>query len=233
MRSALARLVEAGPNTDENGEEAPNDVEEKVKLNDQRLAAVQAALKEQNARRVLDLGCGEGKLVRALLHDPFFSEVVGVDVSSRAVEIARTRLERFPEEVRARARILHGSLMYRDDRLGGFDAAAVVEVIEHLDPPRLTAFERVVFEFARPGAVVLTTPNREYNVRFEALPAGALRHPDHRFEWTRGEFQVWANRVAGKFGYRVTFCGVGPDDPEVGAPTQMGVFVPGGAAAPS
>src|SRR5262249_47735851 len=122
MRSALARLVEAVPHADDNGEEAPGDVEEKVKLNDQRLAAVQAALKEQHARRVLDLGCGEGKLVRALLHDSYFSEVVGVDVSSRAVEIARGRLERFPEEVRARARILHGSLMYRDDRLGGFDA---------------------------------------------------------------------------------------------------------------
>jgi hypothetical protein len=114
--------------------------------------------------------------------------------------------------------------MYRDERLQGFDAAAVVEVVEHLDPPRLSAFERVVFEFARPATVVLTTPNREYNVRFETLPAGALRHADHRFEWTRGEFQGWANRVAEQFGYRVTFRGVGPDDPEVGPPTQMAVF---------
>jgi hypothetical protein len=98
-------------------------------------------------------------------------------------------------------------------------------VVEHLDPPRLAAFERVVFEFARPGLVVLTTPNCEYNVRFETLPAGALRHPDHRFEWTRAEFQAWANRVAARFGYRVTFRAVGPEDAQVGAPTQMGVFV--------
>jgi 3' terminal RNA ribose 2'-O-methyltransferase Hen1 len=225
-RAALARLVEereTGSGCGEDGE--AGDTEVKVKLNEQRLAAVQAALKEHIARRVLDLGCGEGKLLRALLHDPSFTEVVGVDVSSRAVELARQRLERFPEEVQARARILHGSLMYRDERLHGFDAAAVVEVIEHLDPPRLAAFERVVFQFARPGVVVLTTPNREHNVRFETLPAGALRHADHRFEWTRAEFQAWANRVAATFAYRVTFRPVGPDDSELGPPTQMGVFV--------
>ncbi len=223
-RAALARLVEG--TGQEEGEPA-GDVEEKVRLHDQRLAAVQAALKESGAGRVLDLGCGEGKLLRALLHDPSFREVVGVDVSSRAVEIARQRLERFPEEAQARARVLNGSLTYRDGRLAGFDAAAVVEVIEHLDPPRLAAFERVLFEFARPGVVVLTTPNREYNVRWEMLPAGGLRHPDHRFEWTRAEFQAWAERVAARFGYRVTFRPVGPVDPEVGPPTQMGVFVRG------
>ncbi len=223
-RAALAGLVEEGPAREEEAETEPP-AEEKVRLNDQRLEAVQAALVEHNARRVLDLGCGEGKLLRALLHEPSFTEVVGVDVSSRAVEIARQRLERFPEEVRARAKVHYGSLTYRDDRLAGFDAAAVVEVIEHLDPPRLQAFERVLFEFARPGLVVLTTPNREYNVRFETLPAGVLRHPDHRFEWTRAEFQAWAERVAEKYRYRVTFRPVGPEDAEVGAPTQMGVFV--------
>jgi 3' terminal RNA ribose 2'-O-methyltransferase Hen1 len=223
-RAVLAQLVQEGPAREEEGETGPP-AEEKVRLNEQRLEAVQAALKEHNARRVLDLGCGEGKLLRALLHEPSFTEVVGVDVSSRAVEIARQRLERFPEEVRARAKVHYGSLTYRDERLAGFDAAAVVEVIEHLDPPRLAAFERVLFEFARPGVVVLTTPNREYNVRFETLPAGALRHPDHRFEWTRAEFQAWAERVAQKYRYRVTFRPVGPVDAEVGAPTQMGVFV--------
>jgi hypothetical protein len=115
-------------------------------------------------------------------------------------------------------------LIYRDKRLAGFDAAAVVEVIEHLDPPRLAALERVLFEFARPTTVVLTTPNREYNVMWESLPAGKFRHPDHRFEWTRQEFQEWANRVAFNHGYAVRFLDVGPVDANVGAPTQMGVF---------
>src|SRR5262249_46050724 len=119
---------------------------------------------------------------------------------------------------------LHGSLVYRDARLAGFDAASVVEVIEHLDPPRLAAFERGVFEFARSRAVVLTTPNVEYNVKFEGLPKGMLRHRDHRFEWTRDEFRTWAERVAAGHGYRVTFAGIGDEDPVVGSPTQMAVF---------
>src|SRR5947199_4949083 len=114
--------------------------------------------------------------------------------------------------------------MYRDTRLAGYDAAAVVEVIEHLDPPRLAAFERVVFEFARPSTVVITTPNAEYNVRWESLPAGRFRHRDHRFEWTRAEFQRWAQGVAERFAYTVRFLPVGPEDAEVGPPTQMAVF---------
>ena len=114
--------------------------------------------------------------------------------------------------------------MYRDPRLAGFDAAAVVEVIEHLDPPRLAAFERVVFESARPGTVVITTPNVEYNVKWETLPAGRLRHRDHRFEWTRAQFASWANANALRFGYAVRFLPVGDADPVVGSPTQMGVF---------
>jgi 3' terminal RNA ribose 2'-O-methyltransferase Hen1 len=155
-----------------------------------------------------------------------------VDVSLRALRVAaeRLRLERLPVRQRERIELLHGSLMYRDGRLAGFDAAACVEVVEHLDPPRLAAFERAVFEFARPQTVVLTTPNREYNVRFEGLAAGRLRHRDHRFEWTRGEFEGWARGVAGRFGYDVRFLPVGPVDAEVGAPTQMGVFERGASA---
>src|SRR6266704_1174672 len=130
-----------------------------------------------------------------------------MDVSYRALEIAKDRLnlDRLPEMQRRRIQLLHGSLNYRDKRLAGFDAAAVVEVIEHLDPPRLTAFERVLFEFARPGTVVVTTPNVEYNVKFESLPAGQFRHRDHRFEWTRAEFREWATGVAKRFGYSARF----------------------------
>ena len=222
-RSALDQLLaEEEPPPD--AAEPPPEPERQRTLNEQRLAAVVAALKEGGARRVLDLGCGEGKLLRALAQDGAFTELVGVDVSHRALEVAQTRLGRLPEVLRDRVKLLHGSLMYRDTRLAGFDAAAVVEVIEHLDPPRLTAFARVLFEFARPRTVVLTTPNAEYNVKFETLPAGSFRHKDHRFEWTRAEFQAWANGAAERFGYRVAFRPVGPEDPAVGAPTQMGVF---------
>jgi 3' terminal RNA ribose 2'-O-methyltransferase Hen1 len=201
-------------------------LERPVSLNEQRLATVLGALRATGASSVLDLGCGEGRLLRILLSDRSFARIVGMDVSHRALEIAtdRLRLDRLPPMQRERIELFHGSLMYRDKRLSGFDAAAVVEVIEHLDPPRLAAFERVLFEHARPGTVVLTTPNAEYNVRWPTLPAGNFRHRDHRFEWTRAEFQEWATRVAGRFGYAVRFAPVGPVDPEVGSPTQMGLF---------
>jgi 3' terminal RNA ribose 2'-O-methyltransferase Hen1 len=227
---ALARLVDEETPDPDAAEAVHNSEEEAVErnmnLNEQRLNAVVAALKGANAKRVLDLGCGEGKLLRVLLADRSFDHVVGLDVSHRALEVAneRLRLERLPDRQRGRIKLLQGSLMYRDKRLAGFDAAAVVEVVEHLDEPRLAAFERVLFEFAKPGTVVLTTPNVEYNVRFETLPAGSFRHKDHRFEWTRPQFREWAESIAAKHGYSVRFLPVGPEDATVGAPTQMAIF---------
>lgn len=227
---ALAQLVdESEPDPDEAAENhalEEETIERAISLNEQRLGSVLAALKASGSTRVLDLGCGEGRLLQALLKEKQFVEIVGMDVSHRALEIAHERLhyERLPPVQKERLCLLHGSLIYRDQRLGGFDAAAVVEVIEHLDPPRLAAFERVLFECAKPKTVVITTPNREYNVKWETLPAGKFRHRDHRFEWTRAEFLEWANRVAALFGYNVRFLPVGPEDAVVGSPTQMGVF---------
>lgn len=230
MRLALDRLAEEDkPDPDEDAvahAQEEEQVEERISLNQQRLGAVLGALRQTGAKRVLDLGCGEGRLLRLLLEEKAFAEIVGMDVSIRALQTAqdRLRLERMPSMQRKRIQLIHGSLMYRDKRLTGFDAAAVVEVIEHLDPPRLAAFERVLFEFAKPRNVVVTTPNREYNVKFETLPAGKMRHKDHRFEWTRREFQEWANQISNRFGYAVRFLPIGDEDAALGSPTQMAIF---------
>jgi 3' terminal RNA ribose 2'-O-methyltransferase Hen1 len=231
-RQALARLVEEEATAEAEEDERPADklelaLEKPLSLNEQRLGAVVAALRSSGVRRVLDLGCGEGKLLRMLLKDRQFEEIVGVDVSIRALEAASRRLkpQRLPEKQAGRLRLLHGSLLYRDQRLAGYDAAAVVEVVEHLDPPRLAAFERTLFEFARPTTIVLTTPNREYNIVWPTLPAGQLRHADHRFEWSRQEFERWAVGIAGRYRYAVRFLPVGAEVEGVGAPTQMGILV--------
>jgi 3' terminal RNA ribose 2'-O-methyltransferase Hen1 len=229
-RAALEQLlVDEEPSVDAEAEQREVEeaaVEEPLRLNEKRHGAVVAALRASGATRVIDLGCGSGKLLRALLEEPSFAKVVGVDISHVALEIAtsRLRLDRLAPRQRDRVELFQTALTYRDKRLADFDAAAVVEVIEHLDQPRLRSFERVVFAHARPKTVVVTTPNREYNARFERLPAGQFRHRDHRFEWTRAEFEGWAGRVAADHGYAVRFLPVGPEDSELGAPTQMAVF---------
>ena len=227
---ALRRLMAdeaADPDTDDEASDAAElSAERKVGLRDQRIAAVVSAIAESGATRVLDVGCGSGNLIAALLKLRQVRQVTGMDVSHRVLQAAarRLRLDELSPRARDRVELLHGSITYSDHRLRDFDAAAVVEVIEHLDPPRLGAFELSLFGTARPAVVVLTTPNAEYNALFDSLPAGAFRHADHRFEWTRAEFTGWAAAVASRHGYQVSLSGVGSEDPALGCPTQLAVF---------
>jgi 3' terminal RNA ribose 2'-O-methyltransferase Hen1 len=201
-------------------------LESRISLNAQRMARIADAVRAAGATSAVDLGCGEGKLLRELVKQRELQRIVGMDVSIRSLEIAheRLRLEQLSPTFRHRIQLIHGSLLYRDRRLQGFDVATVIEVIEHLDAPRLRAFERVLFEQARPKAILLSTPNVEFNVRFETLPAGQLRHPDHRFEWTRAQFEAWAAGMCERYGYGVRFEGIGDADEALGAPTQMASF---------
>jgi 3' terminal RNA ribose 2'-O-methyltransferase Hen1 len=222
--AALTRLVL--PPTDEAASTVDEPSVKLPLLAERRRAAVLAALARTGASRVLDLGCGSGALLADLVRQPRFTEVVGVDVDSRALELAerRLRLDRLPQRQRERVKLWQGALTYADDRLRGFDAAVLMEVVEHLDLVRLPALEAAVFGHANPATVVVTTPNAEYNVRYPGLPAGKFRHHDHRFEWTRSQFQDWAAQVGERYGYQVELAPVGDTDPQVGAPTQLAVF---------
>ena len=206
---------------------APDEAEppQRIPLREHRLAAVEAALDGSGARSVLDLGCGPGALLTRLMAGRY-ERIVGMDVSAQALQRAarRLRVGELHDAQRERIELIQGALTYRDRRLEGFDAAVLMEVIEHLDPPRLAALEHNVFETAQPATVVVTTPNAEYNARWESLPSGDFRHPDHRFEWTRAQFAAWGDQVADRHGYTVRYIPVGDGDPEVGGPTQMAVF---------
>ena len=200
----------------------------KERLHDIRLKLVAEKLKQSGAASVIDLGCGDGKLLRLLLKEKQFTRIAGTDVSYSELEKSQDKLHwnEMPEKQRERLSLFQSSLTYRDKRFSGFDAAAVVEVIEHLDPNRLPALEKSLFTYAKPQTTVLTSPNREYNVRYENLSAGKVRHSDHRFEWTRSEFEAWAERVARENNYTVAFFPVGEEE-NIGAPSQMAVFTYG------
>ena len=229
-RIALSQLAEEDnldiEESDRLQAEEETAIEKPISLNQQRLETVSQIIKEYQVKRVIDLGCGEGKLLRYLLKNKSLEKITGVDVVYSILEIAKSRLklDRLPFHQKDKIELIQGSLIYRDQRFQGYDAATVIEVIEHLDCDRLATLERVLFEFAKPKLVIVTTPNIEYNVRFKSLPSGKLRHRDHRFEWTRQEFQIWANQVAERFSYQVKFQGIGDVDQEVGTPTQMAIF---------
>ncbi|MGK7935724.1 MAG: 3' terminal RNA ribose 2'-O-methyltransferase Hen1 [Xenococcaceae cyanobacterium] len=228
-RLALERLNEGEERENLEAEENAEQKQRKETLHQKRLALVLEQLKRSGAEKVIDLGCGEGKLLRMLFKEKQFQEIAGMDVSEGELSKAKDRLhwEEMPPKQKERIRLFQGALTYKDKRLEGYDAAAMVEVIEHLDENRLPALERVVFEFAKPKLIILTTPNREYNIMFENMKTGSMRHTDHRFEWTRQEFESWAKEVAARNNYQVEFLPVGEVAEQVGAPAQMGIFTYG------
>ncbi|MDR1934667.1 MAG: 3' terminal RNA ribose 2'-O-methyltransferase Hen1 [Candidatus Accumulibacter sp.] len=223
---ALDRLRAADDEVSEEGEVPLEEAkEERLSLNRQRLGSVIAQIRACGARSVIDLGCGEGHLLSLLLKEPALQKIAGVDVACSVLEKAKERIhyERLSDGQKQKLSIFQGSLTYKDSRFAGYDAACAIEVIEHLELPRLAAFERVLFEFARPRHAIVTTPNREYNDNYPNLGDG-LRHSDHRFEWTRREFRDWAGRVGERYRYSVQFSDIGEQDEKLGAPTQMACF---------
>jgi len=201
----------------------------RARLRDLRADAVLAELAAAGARRVLDLGCGDGRLLARLLADPRFEAITGVDVSAAALGRAarRLHLDELAPRQRDRVQLRHGSLCYADKRLAGYDAAVLMEVIEHVDPGRLGAVTHAVLGVAAPATVLVTTPNADRNARYPGLAPGARRHPDHRFEWSQAEFRAWATTAAARYAYQARFAPVGPEDPgdpAAGPPTQMAVL---------
>ena len=197
-----------------------------VSLNTLRMQTVKSVVLESGASSVLDLGCGEGRLISLLLPERQIRNITACDVSVSVLEKAARRLhiDRMNPYIREKLNLIQASLTYRDKRFEGFDCACLIEVIEHIDPLRLPAVERILFEFSAPKTVIVTTPNREYNENYSFIEDDSFRHGDHRFEWTRDEFKNWTEDICERFGYYCEISGIGDMDEERGAPTQMGVF---------
>lgn len=204
--------------------------EKRTPLNALRMDAVKNAVLASGAESVIDMGCGEGRLTSLLLSEQQIKRITACDVSVNVLERAaqRLKLDRMNEFKKSKLTLMQASLTYKDKRFEGFDCACAVEVIEHIEPIRVPAFERVIFEFACPRTVIITTPNREYNANYEHMQENDLRHGDHRFEWTRGEFKEWTEHVCEKFGYTCKISGIGEPDEKYGSSTQMGVFTKNG-----
>jgi 3' terminal RNA ribose 2'-O-methyltransferase Hen1 len=234
VREAEVQVEAAAPPTEDDSaplveeetekKESEVEVEKRLSLQELRTKAILQSLTEEAVTTVIDLGCGDGKVLAALARGKVFMKVAGLDVSLRCLRIAKDRVKRtgYPMD---QVTLIHGALTYRDRRIEGFDGCVLAEVVEHLDPHKVEALERVVFGEARPRVVIVTTPNREYNTLFPFHLPNGLRHKDHRFEWTRAEFEAWLSRVAKTYRYSFIVLGVGDPDPEKGSPTLMARFV--------
>ena len=189
-------------------------------LHEERLAAVLEVLRDAGARTILDLGCGDGALLLRLAGLEEIKRIVGIDLQAESLEALRTALARLPAPARAKVLLIHGALTLPRPHLAGFDAAVLVETIEHIEPARLSEVERALLRDLRPGLVVLTTPNRDFNPLL-GVPEHRLRHPDHRFEWGRARFRAWAAGLARRGGYDATFTDLGGAHPIHGGASQM------------
>ena len=231
-RKALDILLDDDTSEEEtaDNENAAEEKEEHIPLNDMRLDAVKKAVIDSGATSVIDLGCGECRLTSLLLKEQQIKRIAACDVSVHTLEKAskRLRVDRMQPYLKDKLTLMQASLTYRDKRFEGYDCACMIEVIEHIEPIRIPAVERSVFEFASPHTVIVTTPNREYNANYENMQEDALRHHDHRFEWTRKEFEEWTGHICEKFGYSCEISGIGSVDEKLGTPTQMGVFTKNG-----
>jgi SAM-dependent methyltransferase len=189
----------------------------------QRMETVIAEVERLAPRSVLDVGCGDGELLTRLASLSAIRRATGVDRCSACVASALLSLGTLPRQLAAKASVVNASFLDEDLGLHGFDAITLVEVIEHIEPRRLSVLEHRIFRRIRPSSVVVTTPNHDYNTVL-GLPPGDFRHPDHKFEWGRLRFRRWAVRVAREHAYEVRLSGIGDVDPDAGSATQMVVF---------
>ncbi|XP_031499970.1 small RNA 2'-O-methyltransferase isoform X2 [Nymphaea colorata] len=222
-------------------------------LSKQRLEFALTYIRESRASTLVDFGCGSGSLLDALFqHDTTLEEIAGVDISqkslSRAAKTLYSNLSRKSglqlQHTNFKTVVLYeGSIIEFDHRLYGVDIGTCLEVIEHMEEEQACVFGNLVLSTFCPHILIVSTPNHEYNSILhrsstemnistdEALEEIAQAQPyrfrnhDHKFEWTRLQFNQWAVDLASRHNYSVKISGVGgAADTEPGFASQIAVF---------
>ncbi|XP_033321982.2 hen1 methyltransferase [Megalopta genalis] len=183
-------------------------------------------------RKVVDFGCSELGFLVYLKNTPGVEEILCVDIDRQLLNAYQEKAAPLNSEyIHTRStplviEICEGSVTHNDKKLENTDAVICIELIEHLYPDTLRDLPENIFGFIKPKVAIMTTPNAEFNVLFPHF--SGFRHPDHKFEWTRQQFQDWAKNITSKYpDYEVTFDGIckGPEGSEhLGACTQMAIF---------
>lgn len=203
----------------------PQDTPYPRELDAQRHAIATDQLHHLGVHKVLDIGCGQGEFEALFVRrwPNAHARIHGIDPDSTAIEAAQERLHReLDDRLRQRVHVQVAGVAEAESLWSDHDAVSAIEVIEHLDEATLDDFAELVFARLRPAFAVLSTPNAEFNVLFPTVPGTSrLRHPEHRFEWTREQMRRWLRDTARASGYRVALRGVGEAHPEYGSPTQL------------
>ncbi|PYF06198.1 3' terminal RNA ribose 2'-O-methyltransferase Hen1 [Ureibacillus chungkukjangi] len=201
-----------------------NESSPKLRLNDLRYDKIVGKVNQLKRKEtVVDLGSGEGKLSEKLGFIDGVKEILAVEPSESATLKALKRFEKAAQDKNfVKPRQIFGSLFYYDERLKGKDVLILCEVIEHIDEYRLPKIIQTILQDYRPRTLIITTPNQEYNEVYGM--GGDYRHPDHRFEWTREEFQTWCKTQNENHEYNIAFDGIGEEHELHGYPTQMCLF---------
>lgn len=195
----------------------------KVRLNELRYEKIVNTVSEMKPRSVVDFGSGEGKLSVQLGFVEGITEILAVEPSESASLKALERFNKVKNKEKfVNPELLWGSLFYYDERLKDKDVIILCEVIEHIDESRLPKAMDTLLHDYQPGALIITTPNRDYNELYDMEEH--LRHNDHRFEWTRAEFRQWCTERNHGNDYELLFDGIGEEHASQGFPTQMCVF---------
>ncbi|NXI62786.1 HENMT methyltransferase, partial [Anseranas semipalmata] len=198
----------------------------------QRYQFVKDLVGKYKPKKVADLGCADCTLLWMLKFCNCIEVLAGLDTCASVMKEKMHTLSPLPGDYLQPAErsltvtLHHGSVAHKDPCMLGFDLVTCIELIEHLEESELEKFPEVVFGFMAPTMVVISTPNSEFNPLLPGVTV--FRHPDHKFEWDRAQFQSWALDTAKRYDYTVEFTGVGSPPTgmeDVGFCTQIGVFV--------